>query len=177
MKQEESFMRKYFYSILLFMFISPLFSQTPQQLEILRQKGVDTAGSASPGEKNTSDTITQGKEAMKKLEGKLLVQTDNFNIVTASTGDKLCTMDVSLINFSSFDVLSIQIFFDWDDVGGTYAEFSSLQPKKGSKVNIGMVGEVCSHVALIPKMRVPICKMKEKNESFCRSLVTFLKLE
>lgn len=127
-----------------------------------------------PAMAQTSARTTAAREqaaARQELEGKIIVVTDNFKIIETPTGMTLCTLDVGVANFTTYQIQQLQIFFGWDGIE-TFANFSGITPEKGNKVNIGLAGKICKSVTATPSLRVTKCQLKGANESVCRAAIT-----
>lgn len=160
-------------------------AQTPEQLEMLRRRQ-EQAVETQPTESLTIQPTEQAGEAVtpasmrarilaqKRMhnQDKLVVTTDKFRILESASGMKLCTLNLSLTNYTQYPVEEVQVFFGWGDIE-TYAIFSGIAYEQTAQASVGLAGTVCTRITENPKLRTTTCRLKGATEDFCKSAIIY----
>lgn len=109
----------------------------------------------------------QDKYMQYLIQDRIILSTSDYNVITAPSGMKLCTLNLIAVNNTPRRIKRIRINYKWDDTQ-TFAEFSDVGVRDQATVQTAMAGSVCDKISNGASYDVSVCKMEGLSDASCK---------
>lgn len=109
----------------------------------------------------------QDKYMQYLIQDRIILSTSDYNVITAPSGMKLCTLNLIAVNNTPRRIKRIRINYKWGDTQ-TFAEFSDVGVRDQATVQTAMAGSVCDKISNGASYDVSVCKMEGLSDASCK---------
>lgn len=109
----------------------------------------------------------QDKYMQYLIQDRIILSTSDYNVITAPSGMKLCTLNLIAVNNTPRRIKRIRINYKWGDTQ-TFAEFSDVGVRDQATVQTAMAGSVCDRIPNGATYDVSVCKMEGLSDASCK---------